>query len=78
MRILFYAPFKPLDHAHPSGDLVTATGIVDYLINKGHQVVAASKEGLFTDFLKTIMTCGLPITPITKHRICWVHMLQAS
>ncbi|MGD8882829.1 MAG: glycosyltransferase family 4 protein [Desulfobacterales bacterium] len=42
MKILFYAPFKPLDHAHPSGDLVTATEIVDYLINKGHQVVAAS------------------------------------
>ena len=42
MRILFYAPFKPLDHAHPSGDLVTATEIVDYLIKKGHQVVAAS------------------------------------
>jgi glycosyltransferase involved in cell wall biosynthesis len=42
MRILFYAPFKPLDHAHPSGDLVTATGIVDYLTEKGHQVVAAS------------------------------------
>ena len=42
MRILFYAPFKPLDHAHPSGDLVTATGIVDYLTGKGHQVVAAS------------------------------------
>ncbi len=42
MKILFYAPFKPLDHAHPSGDLVTATGIVDYLTKKGHQVVAAS------------------------------------
>ena len=42
MKILFYAPFKPLDHAHPSGDLVTATEIVDYLIKKGHQVVAAS------------------------------------
>ena len=42
MKILFYAPFKPLDHVHPSGDLVTATEIVDYLIKKGHQVVAAS------------------------------------
>jgi glycosyltransferase involved in cell wall biosynthesis len=42
MKILFYAAFKPLDHAQPSGDLVTATEIVDYLINRGHQVVAAS------------------------------------
>jgi len=42
MRILFYAAFKPLDHAHPSGDLVTATEIVDFLVSRGHQVVAAS------------------------------------
>ena len=42
MRILFYAPFKPLDHVHPSGDLVTAAGIVDYLTGCGHQVDAVS------------------------------------
>ena len=42
MRILFYAPFKPLGHEHPSGDLVTATEIVDYLTKKGHQVTVAS------------------------------------
>ena len=42
LRIFFYAPFKPLGHAHPSGDLVTATGIFDYLVQRGHQVVASS------------------------------------
>ncbi len=42
MRILFYAPFKPLDHAHPSGDLVSASGIIDYLMKQGHQIIAAS------------------------------------
>jgi glycosyltransferase involved in cell wall biosynthesis len=42
LRIVFYAPFKPLGHAHPSGDLVTATGIFDYLATQGHQVVSAS------------------------------------
>jgi glycosyltransferase involved in cell wall biosynthesis len=42
MKISFYAPFKPLGHAHPSGDLVTAAGIFDFLINQGHQVIAAS------------------------------------
>ena len=42
MRICFYAPFKPLDHAHPSGDIVTATGIFDFLEQQGHQVFAAS------------------------------------
>jgi glycosyltransferase involved in cell wall biosynthesis len=42
MRICFYAPFKPLGHAHPSGDLVTAAGIFDYLVKGGHQVLTAS------------------------------------
>ena len=42
MNICFYAPFKPLGHANPSGDLVTAAGIVDYLSQCGHQVFQAS------------------------------------
>ncbi len=42
LRICFYAPFKPLGHAHPSGDLVTATGIFNFLVKQGHQVVEAS------------------------------------
>lgn len=42
MKICFYAPFKPLGHAHPSGDLVTATGIFDYLVEQDHQVMSAS------------------------------------
>jgi glycosyltransferase involved in cell wall biosynthesis len=42
MNISFYAPFKPLGHLHPSGDLVTATGIFEYLSDCGHQVLTAS------------------------------------
>ena len=42
LRILFYTPFKPLGHSHPSGDLVTATGIFDFLLKQGHQVVPVS------------------------------------
>ena len=42
LRICFYAAFKPLDHTHPSGDLVTARGIFDFLVKQGHQVVKAS------------------------------------
>jgi glycosyltransferase involved in cell wall biosynthesis len=42
LRICFYAPFKPLGHAHPSGDLITATSIFDYLTHQGHQVMTAS------------------------------------
>ena len=43
LRICFYAPFKPLGHSNPSGDLVTATGIFDFLINQGHQVTEVSE-----------------------------------
>ncbi len=42
MRICFYTPFKPLNHANPSGDLVTATGIFDFLVQRGHTVYPAS------------------------------------
>jgi len=42
MKILFYTPFKPLGHPHPSGDLVTATGIFDFLVRGGHEVIASS------------------------------------
>ncbi len=42
MKICFYTPFKPLGHPHPSGDLVTATGIFEFLERRGHQVVPVS------------------------------------
>jgi len=42
LRICFYTPFKPLNHPHPSGDLVTATGIFDFLAQNGHQVFPTS------------------------------------
>ena len=42
LRILFYTPFKPLGHGHPSGDLITAKGLIEYLAGQGHQVLPAS------------------------------------
>jgi len=42
MRIFFYAPFKPLGHPHPSGDLMIATGLHDYFVKRGHQVLPVS------------------------------------
>jgi len=42
MRICFYAPFKPLGHSNPSGDLIIATGLHDFLVAQGHQVLIAS------------------------------------
>jgi glycosyltransferase involved in cell wall biosynthesis len=38
MNIAFYAPFKPLGHPHPSGDLIIAQGIVDFLEAQGHTI----------------------------------------
>ena len=42
LRIAFYAPFKPLGHPNPSGDLVIATGLVDFLRSRGAQIKVAS------------------------------------
>ena len=38
MRIGFYAPFKPLNHPNPSGDLIIASGLVERLTEDGHEV----------------------------------------
>ncbi len=38
MHIAFYTPFKPLSHQRPSGDLVIAKGLLNYLTSKGHTV----------------------------------------
>jgi len=38
MRIAFYAPFKPLGHPNPSGDLIIATGLYERLKAAGHVV----------------------------------------
>ncbi len=42
MRILFYAPFKPLGHPNPSGDLVIGTGLFEYLQRRGHVLAVPS------------------------------------
>ncbi len=38
LQIAFYAPFKPLDHPRPSGDLVIGRGIADWLQEQGHGI----------------------------------------
>ena len=42
MNISFYAPFKPLDHENPSGDLVIANGLFHHLKGRGHKIRIAS------------------------------------
>ena len=42
MKICFYAPFKPLGHPNPSGDLIIATGLHDFLTERGHEIMIAS------------------------------------
>jgi glycosyltransferase involved in cell wall biosynthesis len=43
MKIAFYAPFKPLDHPRPSGDLTTALGLTRSLAGRGHEIAVASR-----------------------------------
>lgn len=43
MRISFYAPFKPLDHPHPSGDRVIGAGLVAFLKAQGHNLRIVSR-----------------------------------
>jgi glycosyltransferase involved in cell wall biosynthesis len=42
MKICFYAPFKPLTHPNPSGDLIIAKGLYDFLSNLGHRIKTVS------------------------------------
>ncbi|UCG14855.1 MAG: glycosyltransferase family 4 protein [Deltaproteobacteria bacterium] len=43
MRIAFYAPFKPLGHPHPSGDLTIGTDLFRYLETRGNRLVIPSR-----------------------------------
>ena len=42
MNICFYAPFKPLGHPAPSGDLVIGTGLQNYLAGREHTLRTVS------------------------------------
>ncbi len=43
MKIAFYAPFKPLGHKNPSGDLIIAQGLVNFLKQQGHEIKVQSR-----------------------------------
>lgn len=43
LKIAYYTPFKPLDHPHPSGDRVIASGLYDYLESRGHRLHIADR-----------------------------------
>ena len=43
MRIAFYAPLKPVDHPHPSGDLVIGRGLYHFLQGRGHRLGKISR-----------------------------------
>lgn len=42
MDIAYYMPFKPPDHANPSGDLITGRELRDFLLTQGHRVELGS------------------------------------
>lgn len=43
MRIAFYAPFKPLGHPRPSGDLAIGTGLYQFLDRRGYHLEKISR-----------------------------------
>ncbi len=43
LNIYFYAPFKPLGHGRPSGDLAIGTGLYEFLAGRGHRLKVASR-----------------------------------
>ena len=43
LNIAFYAPFKPLDHPHPSGDRAIASSLFNYLEGRGHRPFIADR-----------------------------------
>ena len=54
MRIAFYAPFKPLNHPNPSGDLMIGQGIFSFLEQQGHQLKIVSTLRSRWIFLKPL------------------------
>lgn len=43
MELSFYAPFKPVDHPHPSGDQMIAKSLVRFLEQQGHTIEIHSR-----------------------------------
>ena len=43
MKIAYYMPFKPMNHSHPSGDLIIGTELYNHLANRGHAINLASR-----------------------------------
>ncbi|MGE3758726.1 MAG: glycosyltransferase family 4 protein, partial [Pseudobdellovibrionaceae bacterium] len=63
MKILFYAPLKPLSHPDPSGDREIARGLHQFFLDQGHEVEVLSefrtprfyqKLGGWLGFLKSL------------------------
>lgn len=42
MKIAYYMPFKPMNHANPSGDLITGSELYHHLTARGHNLDLAS------------------------------------
>ena len=61
MNISFYAPFKPLGHHLPSGDLVIAAGLYRYLETRGHHLQVASNLRTRWIFWKPWHAAALPV-----------------
>lgn len=60
MRIAFYMPLKPLNHANPSGDLIIGSELFGYLAQQGHGVKLVSRLRSRWIYWKPWHMLGLP------------------
>ena len=61
MRILYYMPFKPLGHPHPSGDLVIGTELLEFLRRRGHDIRLVSRLRTRWIYWKPWQWCRMPL-----------------
>ena len=61
MRILYYMPFKPLGHPHPSGDLVIGTELFQFLRRRGHDIRLVSRLRTRWIYWKPWQWCRIPL-----------------
>lgn len=69
MRIAFYMPFKPLDHPHPSGDLVIGTELYRFLRARGHTIRLVSRLRARWIYWKPWMWARLPVEMARARRM---------
>lgn len=59
MRIAYYMPFKPMNHPHPSGDLIIGSELFSTLVQAGHSPTIVSTLRLRWAYYKPLLLLQL-------------------